>query len=88
MTDRVGARLPAADVEAILRVATMRGSLVPSFAPLREDAFAPMLLACAAAAVWELDGEGGPDIAGLVDRRDRIWTQSFLSPPAGRTPVS
>lgn len=87
-TDGVGARLLAADIEVILRVATMRGSLVPSFAPLREDAFAPMLLACAAAAVWELEGQGGPDIAGLVERRDRIWVQSFLSPPARRRPVS
>lgn len=88
MADSVDARLRPTDIEAILRVATMRGSLVPSFAPLAEDVFAPMLLACAAAAVWELDGQGGPDTARLVERRDQIWAQSFLSPPPGRTPVS
>lgn len=89
VTTAVGETLFQAEIDVILKVATMRGPIVPyGFAPdLRQDAYAPALLASAAAAYWEArtGSDAHPDLRRLAEVRDRIWARSVLAPARQHT---
>jgi hypothetical protein len=89
VTTAVGETLLQAEIDVILKVATMRGPIVPyGFAPdLRQDAYAPALLASAAAAYWEArtGSNTHPDMGRLAEVRDHIWARSVLAPTRKHT---